>query len=38
MKLGVFSVSLSVKNIYASKLFHETLGFTLFARDIEKNI
>lgn len=37
MKLGVFSVSLSVKDIYVSKQFYENLGFTVFAGDIEKN-
>ncbi len=36
MKLGVFSVSLSVKDINASKLFYEKLGFTIFGGDIEK--
>jgi len=37
MKLGAFSISLSVKDIKASKAFYETLGFTAFAGDIEKN-
>jgi len=37
MKLGAFSVSLSVKNIHASKTFYENLGFSVFAGDIEKN-
>ncbi len=37
MKLGAFSVSLSVKDIVASKTFYESLGFSLFAGDIEKN-
>ena len=37
MKLGAFSVSLSVKDINASKKFYETLGFKVFAGDIEKN-
>ncbi|WP_343034257.1 VOC family protein [Fulvivirga lutimaris] len=37
MKLGAFSVSLSVKDINASKQFYEKLGFTQFAGDIEKN-
>ena len=37
MKLGAFSVSLNVKDIKASKHFSETLGFTQFAGDIEKN-
>ena len=31
MKLGAFSVSLSVKNIEASKVFYEQLGFTKFS-------
>ncbi len=37
MKLGAFSVSLSVKDIHASKAFYESLGFTTFAGDINKN-
>ncbi|WP_459210702.1 VOC family protein [Aquimarina rhabdastrellae] len=37
MKLGAFSISLSVKNIKASKAFYETLGFKVFAGDLEKN-
>lgn len=37
MKLGAFSVSLSVKDIHASKKFYETLGFTQFAGDLERN-
>ena len=37
MKLGAFSVSLSVKDIYASKAFYENLGFSVFAGDIEKH-
>lgn len=37
MKLGAFSISLSVKDIKASKQFYENLGFTVFAGDIEKN-
>lgn len=37
MKLGAFSVSLSVKDIHASKSFYETLGFSVFAGDIERN-
>ncbi|KYG72277.1 glyoxalase/bleomycin resistance protein/dioxygenase superfamily protein [Roseivirga ehrenbergii] len=37
MKLGAFSVSLSVKDLKASKDFYEALGFTAFAGDIEKN-
>lgn len=36
MKLGAFSISLSVKDINVSKLFYENLGFTVFAGDIEK--
>jgi len=30
MELGAFSVSLAVKDIEASKLFCEKLGFTVF--------
>ena len=37
MKLGAFSISLSVKDIKASKTFYETLGFSVFAGDLEKN-
>ena len=37
MKLGAFSVSLSVKDISASKQFYENLGFTVFAGSMEKN-
>ena len=37
MKLGAFSISLSVKDIHKSKEFYETLGFKVFAGDIEKN-
>jgi catechol 2,3-dioxygenase-like lactoylglutathione lyase family enzyme len=37
MKLGAFSVSLSVKDINASKEFYENLGFTVFAGDIAQN-
>ena len=35
MKLGAFSVSLSVKDITASKQFYESLGFSVFAGEIE---
>ncbi len=37
MKLGAFSISLSVKDINASKQFYENLGFTVFAGSLEKN-
>ena len=37
MKLGNFSISLSVKNIEASKTFQENLGFKVFAGDKDKN-
>ncbi|WP_215225483.1 VOC family protein [Echinicola shivajiensis] len=37
MKLGAFSISLSVKDIKASKDFYEKLGFEVFAGDMEKN-
>lgn len=37
MKLGAFSISLAVKDIRASKAFYETLGFSVFAGDLEKN-
>ncbi|MFD0862137.1 VOC family protein [Sungkyunkwania multivorans] len=37
MKLGAFSISLSVKDINTSKEFYETLGFKVFAGDLERN-
>ncbi len=37
LKLGVFSISLTVKNIHASKDFYENLGFTVFGGDINQN-
>jgi catechol 2,3-dioxygenase-like lactoylglutathione lyase family enzyme len=37
MKLGAFSISLAVKDIKASKAFYETIGFKVFAGDLEKN-
>ncbi|UCS94571.1 VOC family protein [Echinicola marina] len=37
MKLGAFSISLSVKDIKASKVFYEKLGFEVFAGDLGKN-
>ena len=37
MELGAFSVSLAVKDIEASKLFYEKLGFTVFKGDQSQN-
>jgi catechol 2,3-dioxygenase-like lactoylglutathione lyase family enzyme len=37
MQLGAFSVSLSVKDIHASKVFYEALGFKQFGGDIDQN-
>ncbi|BBO29182.1 hypothetical protein AltI4_35700 [Alteromonas sp. I4] len=37
MELGAFSVSLSVKDIHASKAFYEKLGFTVFGGDITQH-
>jgi predicted enzyme related to lactoylglutathione lyase len=37
MELGNFSVSLAVKDIEASKLFYEQLGFTAFAGNQSQN-
>ncbi|WP_420581227.1 VOC family protein [Reichenbachiella sp.] len=37
MKLGAFSVSLSVKDLTLSKKFYEKLGFTVFAGSPEQN-
>ncbi|CAN5288927.1 hypothetical protein BH23BAC2_BH23BAC2_19840 [soil metagenome] len=37
MKLGAFSVSLSVKDLKVSQGFYEKLGFSVFAGDLSKN-
>jgi catechol 2,3-dioxygenase-like lactoylglutathione lyase family enzyme len=37
LKLGAFSVSLSVKDLNVSKRFYEDLGFTVFGGGIENN-
>lgn len=37
MKLGAFSMSLSVKDLGLSKTFYEKLGFTAFAGSMEQN-
>jgi len=37
MELGNFSVSLAVKDIEASKLFYEKLGFTVFGGNQKQN-
>jgi len=37
MKLGAFSISLSVKDLENSKLFYENLGFKVFAGSLEQN-
>ena len=37
MNPGVFSLSLTVKDLQASRTFYENLGFTVFAGDMEKN-
>ncbi len=37
MKLGAFSVSLSVKDLEASKVFYEKLGFSVFAGSMKQN-
>jgi catechol 2,3-dioxygenase-like lactoylglutathione lyase family enzyme len=37
MKLGAFSISLSVADIQASKQFYEHLGFEVFGGDITRN-
>jgi catechol 2,3-dioxygenase-like lactoylglutathione lyase family enzyme len=37
MKLGAFSVSLSVKDIQVSKSFYEKLGFIVFGGNISQN-
>ena len=37
MELGAFSVSLAVKDIEASKVFYERLGYTAFGGDQSQN-
>jgi len=37
MKLGAFSISLSVKDLNVSKQFYENLGFSVFAGGMEQN-
>ncbi len=37
MQLGAFSVSLSVKDLEASRAFYEKLGFTAFSGDAAQN-
>ena len=37
MELGAFSVSITVKDIQASKEFYEKLGFEFFGGDISQN-
>lgn len=37
MKLGAFSISLSVKDLNASKAFYEKLGFSVFGGDAAHN-
>ncbi len=37
MELGVFSVSLAVKDLKVSKTFYEKLGFQVFAGDATQN-
>ena len=37
MKLGAFSISLSVKDLNASKQFYENLGFAVFAGGMQQN-
>lgn len=37
MEIGAFSVSLSVKDIHASKAFYEKLGFQVFHGDAAQN-
>jgi catechol 2,3-dioxygenase-like lactoylglutathione lyase family enzyme len=36
MKVGAFSISLSVKDLKKSMTFYETLGFKIFAGDFDK--
>jgi lactoylglutathione lyase len=37
MELGAFSISLSVKDIEASRAFYERLGFSVFGGDASEN-
>ena len=37
MQLGAFSISLSVKDIHASKAFYEKLGFSTLGGDVAQN-
>lgn len=37
MKLGAFSISLTVKDIHESKKFYESIGFENFGGDITQN-
>jgi catechol 2,3-dioxygenase-like lactoylglutathione lyase family enzyme len=37
MKLGAFSISLSVKDLSASKLFYENLGFSVLGGNLKMN-
>ena len=37
MELGAFSISLTVKDVQASKTFYEKLGFTVIEGDITQN-
>lgn len=37
MKLGAFSISLSVKDLSVSKTFYEKMGFRVFAGSMEHN-
>ena len=37
MQLGVFSISLSVKDLETSRDFYEKLGFSVFAGDVSQN-
>lgn len=37
MSIGAFSISLSVKDIYASQSFYEILGFTVVGGDAAQN-
>ncbi|WP_066298586.1 VOC family protein [Bacillus sp. FJAT-29937] len=37
MSIGAFSISLTVKDIHASKTFYEKLGFNAFGGNIDQN-
>jgi len=37
MSIGAFSISLTVKDIHASRAFYEKLGFSVFGGNIDEH-